>query len=211
MAADERDDPEHEALEALARGDREAAFEALYRLYSARVRRHCRGLLRDDASAEDAWQVTFIEAHRDLLTFKGRGTLRSWLLGIATHRCLDIARKLRRIESRERPLDVLPRQDGEGAPSGAGGRPDPAAFDGAAECLARLSRQQLHALLQRGIEALDADDRVAVLLRFDSGLSYPEMATLLGEQAATLEARVRRAMVKLRRWIERQGVSDHDV
>ena len=49
--------------------------------------------------------------------------------------------------------------------------------------------------------------RDTLLLRFKSGRSYEEMSDILGEKAATLQARVARALPALRRCLEENGVS----
>ncbi len=208
--SDDPSDPERAIREALARGERETAFEALYALYKARVLRHCRSMLRNVQQAEDAWQETWIQAYRDLESYAGKGTLRAWLLGIATHRCLDAARRNQVRVRHEVSLEELA-STSSGNGEDAGPTTERVAVDGAAEILGSLRADEFSALLRRGIDELDAHDRAAVLLRHDSCLSYPEMAVLLDEAPATLEARVRRAMVKLRRSIERQGVKRHDL
>ena len=64
--------------------------------------------LRDDTAAEDAVQETFLAALKAYERFEGRGSERTWLVGILKHKIIDHFRKA----SREAPL-------GEGADDGA--------------------------------------------------------------------------------------------
>ncbi len=69
--------------------------EALYRKYGPMVLRRCRQLLRDEDSALDAMQETFVRLlrHRDRLTDAGPSSL---LYRIATNVCLNVLRGERR-------------------------------------------------------------------------------------------------------------------
>ena len=57
--------------------------------------------------------------------------------------------------------------------------------------------------LERALMSLAPKVRIAVLLRYQDGLSYEEMAQVCGERAPTLQARVARALPRLRRVLER--------
>ena len=52
--------------------------------------------LRDDTAAEDAVQETFLAALRAYEKFEGRGSERTWLVGILKHKIIDHFRKLER-------------------------------------------------------------------------------------------------------------------
>jgi RNA polymerase sigma-70 factor (ECF subfamily) len=52
--------------------------------------------------------------------------------------------------------------------------------------------------VSRGLEALSADERVAVALRFGADLTMPEIAAIVREPLTTVEGRIYRALGKLR-------------
>jgi RNA polymerase sigma-70 factor (ECF subfamily) len=179
---------ESEILAAIARGDRDTALRLLMRDYGAAVYRYCRQVVGDGDLADDAHQMTFVQAYEGLARFAGRSSLRTWLFGIAHHRCLDLLKINRRRQKRFPLADELP------------DRPAPA--ETAEERLAGRSR--LSALTQC-LRDLAPHVRAAILLRFQQGVTYEEMANLEGERPATLQARVARALPVLRRCLERKG------
>lgn len=173
--------PEDEAREALARGDNRAALTILMTAYGRDLHRHCFQVLRDRDLADDVHQTVFVQAYRDLPRFAGRSSLRTWLFGIARHRCLDamkIGARWRRRFVRAEPL-----------PDAADERP------GADAALAESG--EVSALVA-ALAGLSIDTRIAVLLRFREGLTYEEIGAVCGERATTVQARVARALPRLR-------------
>ncbi len=183
-------DSEAAVHEALSRGDRKRALTLLMGLYGKSVYNFCRHMLGDPAVAEDVHQTTFVQAYADFGRYGGRSSLRSWLQGIARHRCLDMLKMRRRedkhVEHPETAPDVptSERSAEEQLQVGAIGKH-------LAECLGRLS----------------VEVREAIVLRYMEQLSYEEMAKLTGTRAATLQMRVARAMKGLRRCVEASGVT----
>jgi RNA polymerase sigma-70 factor (ECF subfamily) len=184
MAPVRRRDPEAEAQDALARGDLRMALTVLMQEYGDDIYRHCRQVVGDDDLADEVHQTVFVQAYRDLPGFTGRSSLRSWLYAIARHRCLDALKITRRWRRRFLAGPTLP--------------------DRAAPVVDVETRAEL-AALGRALEKLKPDVRIAVLLRYQEGLTFEEMADICGERATTLQARVARALPLLRRWME-QGV-----
>lgn len=173
--------PEDEAREALARGDHRAALTILMQAYGRDLYRHCYQVLRDRDLADDVHQTVFVQAYRDLPGFAGRSSLRTWLYSIARHRCLDavkIGARWRRRFVRAEPLpeaeDERPRADDALAESG-----------------------EMSALVA-ALGTLSVESRIAVLLRYREGMTFEEIGAVCGERAATVQARVTRALPRLR-------------
>lgn len=177
-----------DVLDLLARGDERGALTALMGRYGAPVYRFCRQMLRDEALTDDVHQQVFVQAYRDLARFERRSALRTWLFGIARHRCLD-AIKIEGRRGRRFPLDDEP---GEGdAATG------PSVVD-------RLAAAELAEALEHCLDELAPGTKAAVLLRFREGLGFEEMAALHDEKPGTLQARVARALPVLRKCLERR-------
>ncbi len=179
---------EPEVLAALDRRDRDRALDLLMRAYGKPLYRYCRQMLPDTDLAEEVHQMTFVQAYEGLGRFARRSSLRTWLFGIAHHRCLDALKISRRRERRFELRAELPERP---VPGGS-----------AEDRLTALSRVRD---LARCLRELAPRARDAVLLRFQEGITYEEMAKLSGERPATLQARVARALPVLRRCLERKG------
>jgi RNA polymerase sigma factor (sigma-70 family) len=183
-------DPELAALAALDRGRLDDALVVLMREYGTAVYRYCRRMMADDDLAQEVQQMTFVQAHEGLARFARRSSLRSWLFGIARHRCLDHLKMHRRRHKRFGPIEEAP---------------DLAEPGGSAED--RLSERSVARVLESCLRGLAPRVRTAVLLRYQQGLSYPEIARLSKEKAPALQVRVARALPLLRRCLEEKGVA----
>lgn len=179
-------DPDADVLALVDRGDTTAAVVRLMERYGRAVYRYCREALRDATLADDVHQQVFIAVLRDLAQFKRRAAVRIWLFAIARHRVLDAGKKLRTDRAW---ADA----------SAAADTPDPG--PSAAES---LDDARLRHALAASLEALSPEVRTAVLLRYQQGFTFSEMAAVCGEQAGTLCARVSRALPVLRRHIKAQ-------
>ncbi len=180
---------EEEAEAAMRRGDRDRALTLLMSAYGRALYRYCRAMMRDPELAEDAHQTAFLQAYQDLHRFGGQSSLKTWLFGIARHRCLDALKAQRRRTARFAPLD---------------GEPEPSGLVGVQE--ANVVGREIRDAMRRCLEALGPIVRDALLLRYQAGASYVEMESICGERAPTLQARVARALPSLRRCLEQQGI-----
>lgn len=165
-------------------GDLES-FNLIVDRYQAMVYRVCLRVLSDPGRAEDATQDTFIKAHAALSQHHG-GSLKSWLMRIATNRCYDMIRAERR-----RPAASLEAQPVESEPSWsvepATEHPD-----------AYASRSQLSAYLERALGQLNADQRTAVVLFDIHGYSYEEIAGITETSLGAVKSRISRGRSRLR-------------
>src|SRR5436189_126892 len=76
----------------IAGGD-EAAFEVLMRRHNRTLFRTARGILRNDAEAEDALQEAYLRIYRAIGTFHGQSKLSTWLVRIVINEALGRLRK----------------------------------------------------------------------------------------------------------------------
>ena len=150
------------------------AFEALIRRHHVAVYRVALRMLGSELDAEDAAQEALVQAWRALSTFREESAFSTWLYRIVINRCL----KARAARHPVQPLpDVLIDRDS-----------DPA------EAVARS--EQLHAVA-RGMLALPAEQRAALVLRELEGLSYEQIAQVLGVTVPAVKGRIHRARVGL--------------
>jgi RNA polymerase sigma-70 factor (ECF subfamily) len=177
-------DPDDDVLRLAGDGDVRGALRRLMDRHGAAVYRYCREALRDAALADDVHQQVFIEAFRDLARFGRRSTVRTWLFAIARHRVLDAAKARSRAQAHFEHADVLDTPDLAPSPGEA------------------IDDARLHEALDTGLGKLDEQVRTAVLLRFQQGFMFDEMAEICGESSGALRARVARALPVLRASIE---------
>lgn len=180
-------DQDHAALKLLEQGESAKAIHLLMEHYGDSVRRYCYRMLRDKSLADDICQQVFLEAYSSLPKFQGRSSLRTWLFGIASHRALDAIRRYRRMEARIENAEVTKHSD---APDP---RPSPAES---------LDDMRLRRVLEEALRSLGDPVRSMVLLRFQSGLTYEEIGSLMGESAGAVHVRIARALPRLRKAIE---------
>jgi RNA polymerase sigma factor (sigma-70 family) len=178
------DAPADEAVAtALARGDRTLALTRLMQRHGDEIHRFCVGMLEDRALADDVHQAVFVQAYEGLANFRGDGSERSWrawLFGIARHRCLDAQRARKRWRWR------------------FGRAPEAAPEAVAPEPIELGEHDGTTAALLDCLRGLPPHVRVAVLLRYEEGLPYEEIARLSRESAAAVQMRVARALPALR-------------
>jgi RNA polymerase sigma-70 factor, ECF subfamily len=181
------DVPDVALIAALAAGE----VEALGALYDRHARIVFALLVRiagDRDAAEEILQEVFLRAWQHAHAFDdSRGTVRSWLYGIAHNLALnELRRRRRRPQLHPRPASADPDGDDQEGYLAAGSDP---AVD--AWCAVR-DAQLAHALNQ-----LPPSQR-AVLLLYGEGFSQSEIAAKLGEPLGTVKSRMRRALGHLR-------------
>jgi RNA polymerase sigma-70 factor (ECF subfamily) len=162
-------------------GSGEDLFRALFLQHSGAVHRFLRDLVRDDAQAEECLQETFVRAHDRLRSLRERDRALAWLLGIARNVTLEL-RRARRWQTAE-----------ASPPERACPAPSPETV--------LLGREEV-AAVEQAMAALGEDRRAALLLRFDHGLPYEEIAAALGWSLSKAKVEVHRARLKLRTALE---------
>jgi RNA polymerase sigma-70 factor (ECF subfamily) len=89
-------------------GDQQA-FAELIEPYRRELQVHCYRMLGSAHDAEDALQEALLSAWRGLGAFEGDASFRRWMYRVATNRCLDALRAVkRRSHVQATPLDVEP-------------------------------------------------------------------------------------------------------
>jgi RNA polymerase sigma-70 factor (ECF subfamily) len=171
------DEPDDRAWVAAALAGDADAFRQLFERHAPPVRRFLRDLMRDGAAADEATQETFVRAHARLATLRDDQRLRPWLLGIARRVFLEELR-------RRRPRAELDEIAGEVA------SPE-------ADLLVAEEVRVFRAALGR----LGADRRGALLLRIDHGLSYDEIASVMGLSPGQVRNELHRGRQELREFL----------
>jgi RNA polymerase sigma-70 factor (ECF subfamily) len=173
-------------LARFAAGER-AALEELFRRYRLPAYRVAYRLLGHEADALDAVQEGFVKALTHLQSFKGRSTFKTWLLRVVSNAALDLGRRRGR-----RELVSL-----GAAPADADGASRSAVIDPAWG----LEQADLRRLLQEALQTLPEAQRRTFVLHADGGLSYREVAEVLGISIGTVMSRLYYARQRLRAYL----------
>jgi RNA polymerase sigma-70 factor (ECF subfamily) len=140
-----------------------------------------------DEDARDVCQETFLRAYRGLHAFKGEAKFSSWLYRIALNLCRDAMRRERRA-----PLVAVP--DGIDPTELAAQQPSPAPSVEDVVAQAELGRHVAAAMRR-----LPEDQRTAILLKEYHGLTFQEIAEVMGCPLSTAKTRVYQGLSVLRR------------
>ena len=160
-----------------------SAFNAIVERYQSHVFNLSARILGNRTTAEDATQDTFISAYGAIGKFRG-GSLRAWLLRIASNQSYDILRaaKRRPAQSLDESLENPSFQVRSGDET-----PEQAAV-----------RNELGDEIQRAITTLPEDQRTVLVLIDVQGLSYDEAAQAAGTSIGTVKSRLSRARSRIR-------------
>jgi RNA polymerase sigma-70 factor, ECF subfamily len=169
----------------------QSAFEQIVGRYQQPVVSLIARITGDRALAEDLGQETFVKAFRNLAAFDTTRRLSSWLFRIAHNTAIDAMR-------RSRPL---PASIGATYIASVGGPNEPAA----PATPDPVERQELGRALEAALAELRADQRAAIVLRYENGLSFDEIGTVLGIPEVTARSHVHRARKELARLLTGSG------
>jgi RNA polymerase sigma-70 factor (ECF subfamily) len=169
------------------------AFEALYDRFKDYVYRTAFFVTRSSSEAEDAVQETFLDVLRALPNYDVAGPARfeTWLYRVTVNRCRSRMRRKR-----------LPTADWDEFEERLERIPEPNP-DHNPERVA-LGRERALGLWQ-AVDTLSEEQRVTVLLRYQQGLSYSEIAETLSISLGTVKSRLYYAHLKLKEQLEAES------
>jgi RNA polymerase sigma-70 factor (ECF subfamily) len=191
------------ALVELAQSGNAAVFRTITQRHNRRLYRAARGILGDDAEAEDVVQEAYVKAFENLAGFRGESSLATWLTRIAINEALGRRRK-------RRPMVDLTNLDGLDEQGEvrvlmfpglrAGDNPEDDA-----------SRAELRRLLDAAVDALPESFRIVFVMREIEQMSVEETASQLQMLPDTVKTRLHRARRLLRQALqEKLGSALHD-
>ena len=172
------DGPDREVIEAIGRGDHRHAVSICARLHGPALGRLCMAMVGSQAEAQELAQEALLAAHDAFPNYRGEGTVRAFLFGIARRVC-------------SRHVEMRSRRDTKLRLVHDAGRERADASD-------LLAAQQRAVRARGALDKLRPTEREAVVLRFQSDLSFREVASACGVDEATARKRVSRAIARLR-------------
>ena len=177
--------PDPGVLRKAQRGD-ERAFSLIVRAYETPVYNYVVRLIGDRVLAEDLTQEVFLRVFQGLPKFSLRSKFTTWLFQVTKNRVLD---ELRAHDRRPRltvALDDIPPLEVVDAP---------------------LEQVEAMDAVWRSVGDLNADLKMALLLRDVVGLSYTEIADSLEITLATVKWRIYKAREEVQLALAREGIT----
>ncbi len=162
----------------------EAAFEEVYQRFSPMVYNLALRMSGNAEDAADLAQEVFLRIYRHLTKFAGRSTLKTWIYRVTLNYCHS---RLGRKQLAVKPLQ----------------RDDSRAFEdprrGPEE---RTLAHDTERVVAAALSQLKPTFREAVILRDLEGLSYAEIAEVLGLRVGTVRSRISRGRERLKTLLE---------
>ncbi|WP_161633530.1 RNA polymerase sigma factor [Mesorhizobium erdmanii] len=163
------------------------AFRVIIKKNNQRLYRMARGILRNDAEAEDVVQEAYVRAFANLPAFRGESSLATWLSRIVINEALGRLRKKRHTvampENPEAQIIRFPLNPSD----------DPERT---------MAQRQILALVERATDSLPDIYRMVFVARVIEGLSIEETAHLLRVRPETVKTRLHRARTLLRKALD---------
>lgn len=156
-------------------GDHQAYAELVNR-YKNAVYHHCFAIVRDEDAAEDLAQEAFIAAYYKLHLYNPTYRFSTWIFKIATNKALTWLKKAGREVAADDEL-----------------------IASIASSLPRPDRSAEYGELHQAVSKLDAKHQAVVSLYYWQGLSYQEIATVLGVPIGSVRGWMYRAKEELRK------------
>jgi RNA polymerase sigma-70 factor (ECF subfamily) len=156
-------------IEACQQGDR-AAFQLLFETYKDKVFSiavYSSG--GDRAVADDVTQHVFLKLFTAIRQFRGDSEFTTWLYRLVVNACHDERRRSKRLRN---PSDKKPQEK-------------------------QYARLEVAEAVQAAIAQLKPRFRLPILLRYIEGLSYDEIASVLGCSKGTVASRLNRGHSQL--------------
>jgi len=181
----------------LAQQRQEAGFDILVEVYSARLYGYLYRLTGSREAAEDLLQEVFVRVVRRIGEYQDDGRFEAWLFRIATNLARDRLRQTRRHGPEGTGEAPGRTEEAEAQKAWTDRRQDRP--DGRLELAEQVDR------LQRALGELSPAEREVIMLRHFTGLSFQEIAGIMGTPLGTALARAHRGLKRLR-----EIMADHE-
>lgn len=170
-------------------------FEELLSKYEKQIFNLILRLVSDYEEAADLTQDTFISVYRNLSSFREESSAYTWIYRIAVNLCKNHYRD-KASRRRIRPLSI---EDVERGYEASKSLPT---VDVPPTPWEALDRKELRERIEDAISRLPYDQRVMVVLRDMQGLSYQEIADVVGVSLGVVKTRLSRARAALRKMLK---------
>lgn len=185
---------EWELVQRAKQGDEES-FAALVEQNQGRIYNLALRMTGNPDDALELSQEAFLNAWKGLGKFQGESSFATWLYRLTSNVCIDFLRREKRRNALSMTISLDDEEEARQAEL-----PDER-FSPHVEA----ERRERQAALRAGLNTLSAEHRRVLILRELEGLSYGEIAQVLGLEEGTVKSRIARARLALRNYLKKQG------
>lgn len=169
------EDVSPDTIQKAAEGD-VAAFEQIYRAFSAFVYTIVLKIVHNRADADDITQEVFTTVYKKLKQFQYRASIKTWMYRIAVNLAINRWHQIKKEADRTADYDPLLVADSVSS-----------------DAPAELEKGDKQQLIQRLLDRLNPEQKSCIMLREMQGLSYQEIAETLRININTVRSRLKRA------------------
>ena len=188
-------DTDQQLVQRAQRGDLRA-FDLLVLKYQGRIGALVSRYIADAGEVEDVTQEAFIKAYRALSKFRGDSAFYTWLYRIAAN-----AAKNHLVAKGRRPGADATIEDAEVFDDGG-------LVSATSSPEAMAMGDELAAVVEQALQSLPEELRAALTLRELEGLSYDDIAEVLGCPVGTVRSRIFRAREAIDEQVRQQISGD---
>ena len=170
------------------------AFRSIMQTYNRRLYRLARGIVRNDAEAEDVVQEAYFRAFTHLGDFRGDSSLATWLSRITINEALGRLRS-------QRPTVDLVTFETQRTPAEIIQFPLTSKSDDPEQTMAQ---RQILQLVEQATDKLPEVYRIVFITRVIEGMSVEETAEILNLRPETVKTRLHRARRLVREQLDKQ-------
>jgi RNA polymerase sigma factor (sigma-70 family) len=189
----DQEETDQALLARFAEHHEEAVFERLMERHGPMVLGVCRRLLSHEQDAEDVFQATFLVLARKAKSIRRRGSLGSWLYGVAYRLALKLRASAARRQARERQASQMIATQISGQESGARAQ--------------ESGWADLRPILDEELHRLPNKYRAPLILCYLEGKTNVEAGRLLGWPAGSMSKRLARGRDLLRTRLTNRGLA----
>ena len=184
-------DQDSELVKAILDGD-PAAYRGIVERYQGRIYNVIFGMVRNREDAKELAQDAFVKAYKNLHTYRLESKFYTWLCRIAINLSIDWLRKMKLRRTSEYNDEAATKDSGGGL------------FDGHKKENPHSSavNKEIYGRIIEEVEKLPDDQKQAIVLREIDGLSYREIAEIMGIPEGTVMSRLYYARKKLQQTLK---------
>jgi len=169
--------------------DKSSSFKELVDLQHEKVLNTCFRFVNNREEAEDLAQDVFVEVYNSINSFRGDAKLSSWIYRIAVNKSLDFIRKKKR---KKRFAFVL-------SLAGFGDEEKELQIHAPANPHTDLEQMERTQILNKAIDSLPENQKVAITLSKYEGFSNKEIAEIMGTSISAVDSLIHRAKNNLQK------------